>query len=1082
MAKTPVLTIAPRDYDAVLFDLDGVLTKTARVHAAAWKRLFDEFLHQRAAPSDAPFEPFDIEHDYRRYVDGKPRIDGVKSFLDARHIQLPAGTPDDGPEVMSVHGLGNRKDTYFLEELRRHGVERYETSVDLVRQLRDEEVMTGVVSSSRNCAAVLEAAGIADLFDVRVDGLDLARGLRGKPAPDTFLEALRRLEVDVARAVAVEDAVAGVQAGRAGGFDLIIGVDRGRQSLDLCHAGADIVVSDLSEVAVAGEPLSAWTLAFEGFDPAHEGTREALCTLGNGCFATRGAAPEARADGVHYPGSYVAGLYNRLQTDLDGRTIGNEDLVNVSNWLPVQVRLPGGDWFDVRQSAILEYRQELDLRRGVLRRTIRVEQGARRTTIRERRFVSMADRHLAAIEVSLTPENWSGPVTVRSALDGRVVNAGAALYRCFDNRHLEPVEAGAFGERDIELLVRTRQSNVQVAEAARTDVRFEAQAISGPRQVVKEPGYIAQELTVDVVEGRPLAIEKIVALFTSRDPAIADAAHQARRAIRRAERFEVLLAAHTQVWKQLWRRFDIHLEPVQPGRLNALLLLRLHTFHLLQTVSRHSIDRDIGVPARGWTGEAYQGHIFWDELFIFPFFNHRMPEITRALLMYRYRRLGEARAAARRAGCQGAMFPWQSGSNGEEVTQRWNRNPRSERWVPDHSCRQRHVGSAIAYNVWQYYQVTEDLEFLEFYGAELILEIARFWASLARLNPARQRYEISGVMGPDEFHEAYPGASRPGLANNAYTNVMAVWVLMRAIDVLDRLSPIRRAELTASLGITRDEIGRWDEISRHMFVPIDEDGIITQFEGYQRLLPFDWEAYRSRYGNIQRLDLILEAEGDTPNRYQVSKQADVLMLFYVFSADELRAIFERLGYRLPPDTIPRTVAYYADRTSHGSTLSRVVHAWVFARSDRPRAMGYFGEALLSDVGDIQQGTTAEGIHLGAMAGTVDIAQRVFTGIEVTGDVLRFNPRLPEAMSRLDFRVRYRGHSLDVRLTHEALRVRSRDRTAPSIRVGVGDDVRTLAGGQTHVFALRSSGSDRVTATAGEHSPPAARAGGPTSGS
>jgi beta-phosphoglucomutase family hydrolase len=1055
VTKTPVLTIAPRDYDAVLFDLDGVLTKTARVHAAAWKRLFDEFLHQLAGQGDSPVQPFDIEHDYRRYVDGKPRIDGVKSFLDARGIRLPAGTPDDGPEVLSIQGLGNRKDNYFLDELRQHGVERYDTSVNLVRQLRDEEVLTGVVSSSRNCAAVLEAAGITDLFDVRVDGLDLDRGLRGKPAPDTFLEALRRLEVDVSRAVAVEDAVAGVQAGRAGGFDLVIGVDRGRQSLDLCQAGADIVVSDLSEVGVAAEPPSAWTLAFEGFDPAHEGTREALCTLGNGCFATRGAAPEARADGVHYPGTYVAGLYNRVRTNVDGRTIGNEDLVNVSNWLPVRLRLPGAGWFDPRQATILEYGQELDLRRGVRRRTIRIEEGTRRTTIHERRFVSMADRHVAAIEVSLTPENWSGPVTLRSALDGRVVNAGAALYRRFDNRHLEPMSAGAFGERDIELLVRTTQSDVEVAEAARTDV-IDAPSPVTSRELVKEPGYVAQELIVEAVEGRPLVIEKIVALFTSRDHAVADAAHEARRAIRRAERFEVLLAAHVRAWKQLWRRFDIHLEPVQPARLNALLLLRLHTFHLLQTVSWHSIDRDIGVPARGWTGEAYQGHVFWDELFIFPFFNHRMPEITRALLMYRYRRLGEARASAREAGFAGAMFPWQSGSNGEEVTQRWNRNPRSGRWVPDNSCRQRHVGSAIAYNVWQYYQVTEDLEFLEFYGAELILEIARFWASLARFNPARQRYEISGVMGPDEFHDAYPGASQPGLANNAYTNVMAVWVLMRAIDVLDRLSPIRRAELTASLGITRDEIGRWDEISRHMFVPIDEDDIITQFEGYERLLPFDWEAYRSRYGNIQRLDLILEAEGDTPNRYRVSKQADVLMLFYVFSADELRTIFERLGYSLPAEAIPRTVAYYADRTSHGSTLSRVVHAWVFARSDRPRAMGYFGEALLSDVGDIQQGTTAEGIHLGAMAGTVDIAQRVFTGIEVTGDVLRFNPRLPEAIARLDFRVRYRGQPLDVRLTHEALRVRSRDRTGPPIRVGFGDDVRELAGGQTHVFALASA--------------------------
>jgi trehalose/maltose hydrolase-like predicted phosphorylase len=210
---------------------------------------------------------------------------------------------------------------------------------------------------------------------------------------------------------------------------------------------------------------------------------------------------------------------------------------------------------------------------------------------------------------------------------------------------------------------------------------------------------------------------------------------------------------------------------------------------------------------------------------------------------------------------------------------------------------------------------------------------------------------------------------------------MAVWVLWRALDVLNVLSPIRRAELTASLGLTRDEIAQWDDITRRMFVPFQADGIISQFEGYESLQEFDWAAYRARYENIQRLDLILEAEQDTPNRYKLSKQADALMLFYVFSADELRGVLERLGYSLEPNTIPRTVEYYDARTSHGSTLCRVVHSWVQARSNRPRAMRYFAEALQSDVADIQGGTTREGVHLGAMAGTVDLAQRVSTGIE-----------------------------------------------------------------------------------------------------
>ena len=194
------------------------------------------------------------------------------------------------------------------------------------------------------------------------------------------------------------------------------------------------------------------------------------------------------------------------------------------------------------------------------------------------------------------------------------------------------------------------------------------------------------------------------------------------------------------------------------------LLLRFHIAHVLQVCSRHTADYDAGVPARGLNGEAYRGHVFWDELFIYPYLNFRLPEITRELLMYRYRRLGEARAAAREAGYKGAMFPWQSGSDGTEETQVVHLNPLSGQWDPDLHHNQRHVNAAIFYNVWHYYQATDDADFLREHGAEIMLEIARFWASIAHFNPERDRYEIHGVMGPDEFHEKYPGAAEGGAA------------------------------------------------------------------------------------------------------------------------------------------------------------------------------------------------------------------------------------------------------------------------------------------------------------------------------
>ncbi|AMN45913.1 hypothetical protein ACG33_02060 [Steroidobacter denitrificans] len=1051
----PLATLSLRDFDAVLFDMDGVLTRTAGVHAAAWKNLFDAFLQQRAIQSGDTFVPFDIQTDYRRHVDGRPRYEGVAAFLASRGIDLPPGGDADPPGAPTIHGLGKLKDGYFMQHIKEHGVAVFETAVDLVESLRAQQVRTAVVTSSINATAVLEAAGIAGLFDARVDGNDLTRlPLKGKPAPDAFLEAARRLHVEPARAVVVEDAIAGVRAGRAGGFGLVIGVDRVGQSKALREAGADVVVTQLGQVQLASESPSTWSLIYEEFDPAREGIRESLCALGNGYFETRGAACWAHADGTHYPGTYLAGGYNRLRTEVAGRVVENEDLVNLPNWLSLAVRIEDEDWFDLRAVRLLSYRLQFDLQHGLLLRTVRFEDPAgRRSCLSERRLVSMADMHLAALELSVTAENWSGRVTLRSAIDGRVVNTGAQLYRRFNNQHLEQVDGAAVGTEGVMLRVCTRQSRIQVAQAARTRIFRDGEAVMQPRRLIKEPGFIGQEFSIELQSGERVVAEKIASLFSSKDHAISECGLAAAKAITRAGRFETLAAEHRRSWMHLWRRFDIHLKPAgQRFALNVPMLLRLNITHLLQAASHNSIGLDMGVPARGWTGEAYQGHIFWDELFIFPFLNLRTPETTRSLLMYRYRRLDEARAAAAQAGLQGAMFPWQSGSDGQEETQELNLNPRSQRWVRDNSYLQRHVGSAIAWNVWQYFQVTDDAEFLQFYGAELILEIARFWSSLACFNATRQRYEIHGVMGPDEFHEAYPGAQVPGLNNNAYTNIMAAWVMLRALDVIQRLSEIRRAELMVRLGISDEDTRRWEDISRRMFVPF-HDGIISQFEGYETLAEFDWEHYRLRYGNIQRLDLILESENDSANNYKLSKQPDVLMLFYLFSREELGALLSRFGYSLDGESIRRNVAYYDQRSSHGSTLSRVVHAWVLARSDRPRAMRYFAEALQSDVSDIQQGTTAEGIHLGAMAGTVDLVQRVATGIEVTGNMLRFNPQLPAEIDRIDMRIRYRGHAIDLRLTRETLTIRCREPGAAPVRLAVRDDERDFTGGSTHVFRL-----------------------------
>ena len=245
----PALVISKQEYDAVIFDLDGVITDTASVHSTAWKALFDDYLEQRAKRSGEPFVPFNADTDYRQYVDGMPRYEGVKSFLASRGISLPYGTPEDGPDQETVCGLGNKKNPMFLASLEKEGAQVYESSVKLLHALKDHGIRRAIVSSSKNCAQILQVTGLTDLFEVKVSGVEAAeRGLPGKPNPDTFVAAARDMGLDPARCIVVEDAISGVQAGRAGGFGCVLGIDRVGEAEALRENGADVVVSDLVEV------------------------------------------------------------------------------------------------------------------------------------------------------------------------------------------------------------------------------------------------------------------------------------------------------------------------------------------------------------------------------------------------------------------------------------------------------------------------------------------------------------------------------------------------------------------------------------------------------------------------------------------------------------------------------------------------------------------------------------------------------------------------------------------------------------------------------------------------------------------
>jgi trehalose/maltose hydrolase-like predicted phosphorylase len=794
---------------------------------------------------------------------------------------------------------------------------------------------------------------------------------------------------------------------------------------------------------------SDWTLAYESFEPEEEGLREALTSTGNGYFCTRGAFAWSEADGVSYPGTYTHGGFNRETTIMAGVPVLNEDLVNLPNWLLLELRIEGEEAVGRENVELLSYRHEYDVRNAELKRSLRIrDRAGRETTLETRRFVSMADMHQGAMQWTITPENWSGMVEVITALDGRVTNRGVARYRQLEGRHLDPVSPRTFGPEIIALEARTRQSRIYVAEAARTRVYRGDELLDANCSLYQMQDYVHQVLSFEVKEKEPASVEKMVAFYTSRDAAINEPLVNAGKAVGRYGTFADAFERHARAWDELWELCDVRI----PKDNRVQLLLRLHISHILQVCSPHTADLDAGVPARGLNGEAYRGHIFWDELFIYPFLNFRLPEITRELLMYRYRRMDEARAAAKESGYEGAMFPWQSGSDGQEETQKVHLNPKSGKWEPDLSHNQRHVSADIFYNVWRYYEATGDFEFLLDHGAEMMLEIARFWSSIAHYNPQRDRYEIHGVMGPDEFHEKYPDSDEEGLRNNAYTNVMVAWLSEVALEVLDLLPERRREGLRAKINLADEEVELWEEMSRKMFVPFHGDGIISQFEGYEDLEELDWDHYRRQYGNIQRLDRILKAEGDDPDKYKLTKQADVVMLFFLFHEDELERLFERLGYDYAPEMVRKNVEYYDSRTSHGSTLSFIAHAGILAGLDPESSWERYMVALESDVGDVQGGTTQEGIHMGVMAGTLDLIQRGYLGTDIRDGVLHFDPKPVGNLDGLSFPMRFRGTPLEVKLEGSRLTVAAQsDDFGQPIKVGVGDTVKEIRAGERCTF-------------------------------
>lgn len=771
--------------------------------------------------------------------------------------------------------------------------------------------------------------------------------------------------------------------------------------------------SDLAAAFTQKTSEITWNLDYFGYTPGKEEySIESLLTIGNGFMGLRGTLPEMEISTDTYPATYIAGLYNTAESTIAEQTVANEDFVNTPNSQYISLKVEGAkDWLHIEAAAIQKLHRRLNLKTGLFssEMVIRDEQG-NCVKLRAHKIVNMNKMNNYSIQYIVEPLNFSKNIMLKTAIDGAIFNFNVERYRNLTQTHFHITNKQT--NKDFSSLeVMTNDSKISVRQTARIQGDFFTKE-QIDTHVFEEK--IEQVITFFAEQNQQYHFEKHVQVQAS----IAEKSWHTPSPL--AHSFAAELAESQAAWQELWSSADI----VVTGDMMSQKLLRLHTYHLFVSASPfNNQELDVSITARGLHGEAYRGHIFWDEIFILPFYIMHFPETAKQLLMYRYNRLGKAKQNALESDYEGAMYPWQSGRDGREDTQKLHLNPLNGEWGEDHSILQRHVSLAIAYNVWLYWNSTNDETFIKTYGAEMLLEIANFWRSAATYDDTSQRYFIDKVMGPDEFHEAYPNSTESGLKNNAYTNLMVVWLFEEIETILSLLNTQEKTNLMLKTGITLEKINEMKKIRQGLTVEVNEEGIIAQYEGYFNLKEIDWNATKVKYGNIYRMDRILKAEGKSPDDYKVSKQADTLMLFYNLNKERIDVLLKDLGYTLPTDYLEKNLMYYLARTSHGSTLSRIVHAQL-AEAVKSHELSWklYQEALYSDYRDIQGGTTAEGIHTGVMAATIYVTLTTYAGIDIKEEQLTIKPNLPKKWSTMFFNLEHKGVHYQLTITKNNLKI------------------------------------------------------------
>ena len=724
--------------------------------------------------------------------------------------------------------------------------------------------------------------------------------------------------------------------------------------------------------------MNLWCISEEKFDPTPKKlhSQETVYTVGNGYFCTRGTFEEGylRAN----PATLLYGVF-------DSVPIAKEELANAPDWTPIGL-LINGERFRLDRGTILGYQRTLDMHNGILSRSIHWEspRGVR-VHIGSERIASLADEHIAAIRYSVTADQQnSEPLDI-------------ALWSCFDTAvgnydlmHWETLDQGREGET-LWLYTETKTTLVRLAQT----MSFGTQSHAFHEEFV--PSYIAPCIMLHgtLEPGATVTADKVVVMYTSRDgvePVQAARTHHQQLLETTTVIFDALQAKNQEAWHQFWQEADVIIE----GDANAQLGMRYNIYQLRINASSH--DDRYSIAAKGMTGFGYRGHIFHDtEIFMLPFFVYTLPSIARNLVMYRYHLLPEARKKAASNGYEGAQYPWESTLSGEETTPPAIIHPETGELIAVlNGSLELHISASIAHATWQYWTITGDDQFMRDYGAETVLSTAMFWASRAQKNMQHNDYEITNVIGPDEWHEH--------VNNNVFTNYIARWNIRVALDIwhwLQRTAPRKAAQLEQQLDLTVQRLDHWRDVVKHMRILQDkQSGLFEQFDGFFELEPLDEQKYKGRTDSYQGILGMKEVQ-----KRRFIKQADVLMLLTVLDQE-----FDLATKRVNWD-------YYYPITDHdyGSSLTPAFHVILACELGKVKeAYELFMKGALIDLENLR-GNTPEGIHVACSGALWQAAILGFAGLCLTPEGYTTNPHWPDGWTRLAFTFKYKGESIRVDL-------------------------------------------------------------------